>query len=318
MKKEHQNIEDDKWLKRQDEYSYNVSVVVVTYNPSWDKEKETLDSILKQKGINIEIIIADDGSKENNFSLVKEYFENNEFNNYKLVFNPVNKGTVYNTYSGLLAAEGKYIKFISPGDMLYKDDTLKCWFSFMESKSLGWSFSDVIYYKKNNDNIIPIEVNTHPQNIFIYEGGDDNDIRWQYFVLSDIAVGASMLCLRELQLKYCKEILGRVIYAEDNIWRMMMFDGITGGFYNAHTILYEWGSGVSTSNSSIWEARLHNDWINADKILLDRNSIDSFQLKMKKAYDINRGSSKLKKIFIKGKLKNKLFVKKRKSINYLP
>ena len=239
-------------------------------------------------------------------------------NDYKLVFNPVNKGTVYNTYSGLLAAEGKYIKFISPGDMLYKDDTLKCWFSFMESKSLGWSFSDVIYYKKNNDNIIPIEVNTHPQNVFIYESGDDNDIRWQYFVLSDTAVGASMLCLRELQLKYCKEILGRVIYAEDNIWRMMMFDGITGGFYNAHTILYEWGSGVSTSNSSIWEERLHNDWINADKILLDRKSIDSFQLEMKKAYDINRGSSKLKKIFIKGKLKNKLFVKKRKSINYLP
>lgn len=47
MKIEHQNIEDDKWLKRQDEYSYSVSVVVVTYNPSWDKEKETLDSILK-------------------------------------------------------------------------------------------------------------------------------------------------------------------------------------------------------------------------------------------------------------------------------
>ena len=107
MKKEHQNIEDDKWLKRQDEYSYSVSVVVVTYNPSWDKEKETLDSILKQKGISIEIIIADDGSKENNFSLVKEYFEKNEFNDYKLVFNPVNKGTVYNTYSGLLADEGK-------------------------------------------------------------------------------------------------------------------------------------------------------------------------------------------------------------------
>lgn len=28
------------------------------------------------------------------------------------------------------------IKFISPGDMLYKDDTLKCWFSFMESKNI--------------------------------------------------------------------------------------------------------------------------------------------------------------------------------------
>ena len=136
--------------------------------------------------------------------------------------------------------------------------------------------------------------------------------------MSDIAVGASMLCLRELQLKYCKEILDKVIYAEDNIWRMMMFDGITGGFYSAHTILYEWGSGVSTANSSIWEERLHNDWINTDKILLDRNSIDSFQLEMRKAYDISRGCSKLKKIFIKGKLKNKLFVKKRKSINYLP
>ena len=32
MKKEHQNIKDDKWLKQQDEYSYNVSVTIDAEN----------------------------------------------------------------------------------------------------------------------------------------------------------------------------------------------------------------------------------------------------------------------------------------------
>ena len=49
----------------------------------------------------------DDGSYIPTISSITYYFEKNEFNNYKLVFNPVNKGTVYNTYSGLLADEGK-------------------------------------------------------------------------------------------------------------------------------------------------------------------------------------------------------------------
>ena len=39
-----------------------VSVVVVTYNSIWDKLRQTLESILTQDDIRMQIIVADDGS----------------------------------------------------------------------------------------------------------------------------------------------------------------------------------------------------------------------------------------------------------------
>ena len=38
-----------------------VSVLVITYNPKKEKLMQTLNSILLQKGIKFEIVIADDG-----------------------------------------------------------------------------------------------------------------------------------------------------------------------------------------------------------------------------------------------------------------
>ncbi len=295
---------------------YDVSVIVVTYNSTWEAEVATLDSIVMQRDVNFEIIVADDGSKNNSFDLVKDYFKKQNFTDFKLVDNKMNRGTVYNVYSALFIAKGKYVKTISPGDMFYKDDTLKKWLGFMNYNDIEWSFSDVVPYKNADGDIVPIVTNISPNNVSLYKKGGQKVIRWQYFVLSDWAVGASMMCLRTLQLKYIEEILNKVKYMEDNIWRMMMFDGIVGKYFDTYTVLYEYGSGISTSKNKIWEERLRNDWKNADKILADRKDLDNFQLEMLKAYYNTKG--RFKKIIVKGKLKNKLFYSNRKSFDYLP
>ena len=49
------------------ENKYDISVIIVTYNPKWEKLRTTILSILFQKNINIEIIVSDDGSKNNLF-----------------------------------------------------------------------------------------------------------------------------------------------------------------------------------------------------------------------------------------------------------
>ena len=51
---------------------YAISVVVLTYNSAFDDIKQTILSIVKQKDITFELIIADDGSKENHFEKIKE------------------------------------------------------------------------------------------------------------------------------------------------------------------------------------------------------------------------------------------------------
>lgn len=298
-----------------EENSCDVSIIVATYNPRWDALVATLDSILKQTYIDYEIIIADDGSKIHYFDLLNDYFAKCNFTNIKLVKNKVNRGTVYNVYSGLLEARGNFVKIISPGDLLYKADTLRKWIDFMEDSNLKWSFSEVIPYQNIDDSITPSTVKTYPRNISVYRNGTDEAIRWQYFVLSDLAVGASMICCRDLQIKYIEEILNVVIYAEDNIWRSMMFDGIIGRLYDEYTVLYEYGTGVSTSKNNIWTKRLRDDWNNNDKILSTRDELDSFQLKMWKAYN-KKGI--LKGLLVKGKLKDRIFYRQRKSIDYLP
>ena len=43
----------------------DISVVVLTYNPDLNDLKKTLRSIMLQDGVDFEIVIADDGSKNN-------------------------------------------------------------------------------------------------------------------------------------------------------------------------------------------------------------------------------------------------------------
>lgn len=301
--------------KNYKENSCDISIIVVTYNSRWDALVATLDSILKQIDIDFEIIVADDGSEDAHFELLNDYFAKQNFKEFKLIKNKVNRGTVCNIYSGLVIAKGDFVKVISPGDMLYKADTLRKWIDFMKNNDLKWSFSEVIPYRNVGGTIKPSIVKTYPRNISVYRNGNNHDIRWQYFVLSDLAVGASVICCKNLQLKYMEEILDVVIYAEDNIWRSMMFDGIVGIFYDEYTILYEYGSGVSTSKNNVWIKRLREDWDNNDRILSTRNTLDDFQLKMWKAYNTK---GEFKALFVKDKLKDRLFHRKRKSIGYLP
>lgn len=295
-----------------------ISIVVITYNSMRDKLFMTLDSILKQKDVNYEIIVADDGSKNNYFSEIRKYFINNAFFDYKLVENKVNKGTVSNLFSGLIKANGKYIKVISPGDMLYKKETLRNWIDFIEDNHLQWSFSEVIHYRMHDGIVTPIEVNTNPIDVNTYMRGTEKDKQWNYFAIRDVAVGASMIGLKSIQVEYCQQILNKVIYVEDNMWCMMMFDGKIGGYYPEYTVLYEHGLGISTSKNDIWGERIQIDRRKTDEILCERTGLDKFQRKMLHAESAICGKSKIRKFFIKGFIKNRFFLKERKSIDYFP
>ena len=52
-----------------------VSVIIPCFNSS-QFVKETIESVLSQTYSNFEIIIADDGSEDQLFSIIKKYLEN--------------------------------------------------------------------------------------------------------------------------------------------------------------------------------------------------------------------------------------------------
>ena len=59
-----------------------ITVIVASYNPKWEKLKSTIQSALLQKNICIELIIADDGSKINYHEEVHELVKKNGLKDY--------------------------------------------------------------------------------------------------------------------------------------------------------------------------------------------------------------------------------------------
>ena len=264
----------------------DVAVIICTYNPIWEKLEQTLNSCIIQCGLKVQIIITDDGSNNNYFDKITEYLEEKRFTNYTLVPASQNQGTVKNFLKGAQKCVAKYIKPISPGDYLYNETVLLDWITYLEKCGKKWSFGEAIYYRQDdNGNHYNVTQMAHPQNIKIYLSGNWPVCRWNYAVLADIALGAAVISTKEICIEYLERIEDKVKYAEDNIWRMMMFDGVVGTYYPQRVIFYEWGEGISTSNNALWKKQLSNDWDNADQIMLSNvKSSDVFKEKMIKAF----------------------------------
>ncbi len=93
-----------------------ISVIIPVYNA----EKhiiETLMSLESQEFKNFEVILVNDGSKDNSFKIAKEYLKKNEMN-YKLL-EQKNKGVSSARNAGLKAALGAYITFIDADDIFH-------------------------------------------------------------------------------------------------------------------------------------------------------------------------------------------------------
>ena len=146
-----------------------ISVIVLTYNPPKQKLIATVKSIIRQKGVNIQVIISDDGSKENYFEEAKEFLEKNSFTDYNFINCEKNRGTVKNAIRAVSVSDGEYVKLISPGDMFTSNHVLRDWLNHLIQSKYKWSICEAIYYNNVNGCISPIKQPTHPMITDVYE-----------------------------------------------------------------------------------------------------------------------------------------------------
>lgn len=260
---------------------YSVSVIIASYNPAWEKLRKTVNSILLQKDISYELIICDDGSETNYFDRLKAIL--NGKCSYKLFSAKQNAGTVKNVFKGVEAAEGKYIKMISPGDFLYDELCLKNWIEYMKKNNLDVTFGDAVYYNMANNNLNILNIKNNPQHPYMYKNKNNIvfDQKEDYLVIGNLVLGATFLIGRELCYNYLTKIINKVIYAEDNIFRLMVFDDIKIVYYPKKILWYEYGSGISTCGSSVWKQRVLADNYSATNILLNSTGNKSFDKRYK-------------------------------------
>lgn len=95
-----------------------ISIIVTIYNVEKYVVK-CISSILNQTYENIEIIIVNDGSRDNSLRLIRENFGSNR--KIKIIDRSENKGLLYSRCEGLKAADGEYIMFCDSDDWLDPD-----------------------------------------------------------------------------------------------------------------------------------------------------------------------------------------------------
>lgn len=99
-----------------------VSVIVLTYNSS-ETILDTLESLKDQTYHNIELIISDDGSKDDTVVKSRKWIDENSdrFANAIIVTAEVNTGTAGNCNRGCSKAAGEWIKIIAGDDEMAND-----------------------------------------------------------------------------------------------------------------------------------------------------------------------------------------------------
>ena len=176
----------------------------------------------------------------------------NGFQNYKLIDNKRNQGTVQNLLSALDVSNGKFVKCISPGDCLYNENTLLLCKRYMEKKHQLVCFGKSIYYSIE-DGKFQFYRQHNPGDLSVYRKNNKVKIRRNYFMYSDFPVGASFVAERILLSNYIKKIANQVKYCEDTAYLMMLNDGYEIGFWDDYIVWYEYGTGISTSVNSEWQ-----------------------------------------------------------------
>lgn len=96
-----------------------LSVIIPVYNTEKYIEK-CLDSIANQTMKDLEIVIVNDGSKDNSENVIKQWIENNKDINVKYI-KKENGGLSDARNFGVANASGKYISFVDSDDYLEKD-----------------------------------------------------------------------------------------------------------------------------------------------------------------------------------------------------
>lgn len=124
--------------------------MIVSYN-SADFITQTLDSIYNQTYPHIELIISDDGSKDNTPAIAAQWIEAHKerFTNCILLAHEKNQGVAENLNAGIRAATGKYIKDFAADDLLMPT-YLQTHIAFLEETGADCVFSRLCSFTEEN------------------------------------------------------------------------------------------------------------------------------------------------------------------------
>ena len=196
-----------------------ISIVIIIYNTE-KYLKDCFESIVNQTYKNIEIVVVNDGSKDNSADIVQTYTKKD--NRIKFINRKENKGTMYTRREGYENSTGKYVTFVDSDDMLELDAIEKMYSEIKNNKCdiVKCCFSIYKDGVKSGNKNFDIESKLYTKNNFEPEFYD--------LIYSTIKMNTmcGMLIKREM-LSDISKVNTKMIYGEDISCNLYMYNNIS-------------------------------------------------------------------------------------------
>ena len=270
-----------------------ISVIVSSYHTTLEALLCTLESVITQKNIIFDIIIADDGSEKQFSEELRSYFKQRDFTNYYIVEATENVGTVRNLLRALTHAKGTYIKGIGAGDCLYDEYALADIVSFMDQNRYKIGFGLIQGFQKKESSLTPFIWHS-PKDISPYRSENMKALRYNMVVYEDYISGSCLFYEKEYFKKQLRAIEGTVIYCEDFLQVLTTLEHEKIGFLDRFVIYYEVGTGISTKRvMKKLDNRVTADTVNLNLYLKNNYSDDLVTERLRKRAVIDGMAAKI-------------------------
>ena len=169
-----------------------ISIAMATYNGE-KYLKEQIDSILNQSIQDFELVVCDDCSTDNTWSLLDEYAQHD--NRITIIENEKNLGVKHNFEKAISLTKGDFIAF-SDQDDIWMPNHLELLLKAIENKSMACGNAEMMYEDGSSMNMT-----LQYQDAFDYIPEDDLKKALTVILFRNPFQGASMLIRRELAEK---------------------------------------------------------------------------------------------------------------------
>lgn len=128
-----------------------LTVIIPVYNQE-ELVVRALDSIPVRD--DIEVIVIDDGSTDDTWSVLQEYHKRTSLTNFILLYNQENKGVAYTVNKGYDTANGEYVVLLGSDDYFITDEFIKA-LNYLDGTDLVYfnlRVNNGDIWRLNNDN----------------------------------------------------------------------------------------------------------------------------------------------------------------------
>lgn len=228
-----------------------VSICIITYNSS-DTVLETLESAKSQTYQNIELIVSDDGSKDDTVAVCEKWLIDNRdrFIHSEIVTVPRNTGTSANYNRAVDHSNGEWIKTIDGDDILLENCIQDNVTFILENPEAQVVFSDFIKFSIDSNGI---RKETNVECTSINQDFYNSTAFEQYKMLlhKNFLPSYSVFLNGEILKQYRYD--ERFKFIEDEpLWVRLTADGIKLYSFPKYTSLYRIAESVSKSSKKFY------------------------------------------------------------------